>query len=181
MTLKSRIFASLIAMTAVLTLQSLAQAESPPKSILDEPLLWKDDRGEDVRLSKWSGTRVVITMSYTRCTKLCNTLTLKELKEIQARFDEKGEKAEFVIITFDPENDTPGELAAYRKRMNITAPNWHYLVGSKEDTRKISGLLGLDGFWNMDDHFIHDFRILILNPSGQIEHVLDWKHRKVDF
>lgn len=168
-------------MAALLSFPDSSWPDGANQAIFDQAMVWKDDGGREVRLSKWRGTRLVLTMSYTSCTKLCNTLTLNKLKEIQARLDKKTEKAEFVIFTFDPEHDSPGELAAYRKRMGITAPNWHYLVGSREDTLKISRFLGLDGFWRMDDHLIHDFRILVLNASGNTERVLDWNHRSVDF
>jgi protein SCO1/2 len=175
------LFPIVIAIGSTVSSPCLAQVEAPTPSIFDETLHWKDDTGSDVQLSKWKGKRLVLTMSYTSCTKICNELTLKELKDIQNHLDKKGEKAEFLIFTFDPENDTPSELAAYRKRMKLSAPNWHYLVGNDEDTHKISKVLGLDKFWKMDDHMIHDFRILVVNASGQTEQVLDWDHRKVDF
>ena len=83
---------------------------------------------------------------------------------------------EFVVITLDPENDTPEVLKKFQDHMGLDR-HWHFLAGSNKDTRLLANNLGLGDYWKFDDHIMHGFKILILDPSGNILHTLDWDHR----
>lgn len=147
--------------------------------ILNESMVWKDENDAEVKLSQWRKSRVILAMSYTNCKKVCPRLTISKLKELQAELEKIGKNAEFVIITFDPENDTPKVLNDYKKQMNVDRKNWHFLTGSLADTKAIAKLLDLDKYWSMDDHIIHDFKVHVLAPDGTKEGVLDWDNRDI--
>lgn len=157
-----------------------AEKDSSPTDIFDSRLTWKDESGADVKLAQWRESRLFVTMSYTACKKYCPRLTIAKLKELQAALDRAAKSAEFVIITFDPNNDTPAVLSEFKKKNQLERKNWHFLVGSLDDTKTIAKLLQLDGFWRMDDHILHDFRIATFAPGGREIGALDWHDRDVE-
>ena len=148
-------------------------------SIYRVPMVWQDETGASVVLSHWKGKRVIITMWYTSCWSRC-PITLQKLKEIQKRFDERSERAEFVLVTLDPHQATPQALARFRKGHGLTASNWHFLRGSELDTRKLANLLGLGKYQDMGDGILHTLKISRVNEAGEIARTLDWDHRTVD-
>jgi protein SCO1/2 len=175
----------LLLFTSVLNCQlSTARAQNNPSEMsAHSPFTlkatWKDDKNNTVKIADWKDQFTVLTMSYTACKRICPQLTTSKLKEIEEHLIAKGIKAHYVIVTFDPENDTPQTLAEYKTKLNVDKENWHFLTGSMDDTKQLAALLGLSGFFKMDDHIIHDFRIELMNSTGQTSH-LDWKHRDVD-
>lgn len=137
-------------------------------SLYQAPLAWRSDAGETVRLDRWKGKPVVLTMVFTSCQATC-PLTMAKLGEIQAKFDREKIPAEFVIVSFDPIRDTPERLAAYRRETNHTLPNWTFLVGSEEDTRMLAMLLGIKYSRNpISGDIMHDNKIVLLDGAGAI-------------
>lgn len=147
-------------------------------SVFNQPALWAEDDGEQVQLSKWSGTPVIMAMAYTECTRICNA-TLHRLEEAQAFADKTNTKVEFVIFSFDPSIDNPASWTYYRRQHNlVNRSNWHFLTGSKADTKRIANQLGIE-YWMDEDHVMHDLRIVFVNPDGHIKTFLDWDHQVV--
>lgn len=133
---------------------------------------WTDDSGKSVSLANWKGKIVVMTMAYSTCRKFC-PLTFAQLLAIQKLYDSRKIEVEFVVISYDPINDTWQNWAEYRKTHNLHRDNWHFLTGSPENTKTISQLLGMD-YWLYDEHVMHNFKIVRLNTSGDIDKTLDW-------
>ena len=159
------------ALLLVLPLSALAQKEGVA-ALYQAPMTWTDDQGKSVPLAKWLGKVVIITMMYSACRKYC-PLTLAKLGEIQRLLDQRKLEAEFVVLSYDPQNDTWQSWAEYRKTHNLSRNNWHFLTGSLEDTKAISQLLGID-YWLYDEHVMHNFKIIRLDQNGFIRKTLDW-------
>ncbi len=122
---------------------------------------WTDSDGRDLRLSQLHAPLVVMTMAYTACRRVCGTTTLV-LAELQKRLDARGIDADFVVVSFDPENDSPREWREYRSRRHLDRDNWHFLTGDEQATHKMARGLDLD-FWSYHDHVVHDFRIVLFD------------------
>lgn len=137
---------------------------------------WTDDKGAKVSLSQWQGRPVLITMTYSTCRKIC-PMTIHRLKEVQQLYDERHIEAEFVVLSYDPQNDTWQTWADYRKKNHLDRENWHFLTGSVEDTKAISELLGM-GYWLYDEHVMHNFNIVRLGKTGVIEKSLGWENQE---
>lgn len=143
--------------------------------LLTDEFSLKDQNNQAVKLSKFRDKTIALTMFYTECKKTCPMLTLKALKEIEAYYQKQSKAIDVVIVTFDPEADTPEVLLKYKEKMNLGA-NWHLLVANFEDTKKIASNLGMGDYWKMDEHILHGFKVLILNQAGEVETTLDWQH-----
>lgn len=163
---------------AALTLVMAAGSSAAPPSAHRLNLSFTDDHKVVRDLSEWAGHPVVIAMAYGACRSVCST-TLRTLGEIQARADAVGLALDFVVVSIDPLEDTPQAWADYRTAHKLQRSNWTFLSGSKGATNALAGFLGVR-FWNYDEHVLHDFKIVRLNPDGSIGAAVDWNHRSLD-
>lgn len=85
--------------------------------------------GERVSLSDFRGKPVLIYFGYTFCPDVCPT-TLTDLKEMMAALGKKADDIQVIMISVDPERDTPQQLAAYLQYFD---PRFIGMTGTKEE------------------------------------------------
>jgi protein SCO1/2 len=134
---------------------------------------WTDSDGNPFQLMAVRAPLIVTTMAYTACKRVCSSTTTV-LSELQAELDRAGMEAEFVIISFDPANDTPEQWREFRRKRGLTRANWHFIAGNALLTRRASRYLDLD-FWEYHDHIVHDFRIVVFDQQWRSVARVDWE------
>lgn len=142
------------------------QADIPPVRVGDLPSSWRDDLGRAFDLHSLQGRAVVLTMAYATCHRVC-PVTIRNLQELQRDFDRRGVRAEFIVVGYDPDTDDPAAWHQYRRTRHLTRDNWHFLVGTRADVERIAHQLGF-AFWKMDEHVIHDSRIVYFDEHGAL-------------
>lgn len=162
--------------TAFGTAASAHEAAGAP-SLAELPQRWRDDDGRELALARLAGRRVVLTMAYASCHRIC-PLTIKALEAMQRRLDDRGEQAHIVVVGYDPANDDPAAWRVYRRSHHLDRVNWHFLTGSPEDTAQLARALGFD-FWRYDEHVMHGSRVLVFDAGGNAQAALgpetpDW-------
>lgn len=110
---------------------------TPPLSVTDFTL--QTANGASFRLNDQKGKIVLLFFGYTSCPDVCPT-TLAEFKQIHEMLGDAAEKVLFVMITADPERDTPAKVAAYAARFN---PDFVGLSGSMAELQPIWKELGV--------------------------------------
>ena len=163
-------FALCATVTAASAVAAGARLEQLPQS-------WRDDDGRTLELRALGGRRVILTMAYAGCHRFC-PLTLARLERMQQALDGRGEQAEFVVIGYDPETEKAADWHAYRASRHLERGNWHFHLGSRQDTEVLARQLGFD-FWKYDEHVMHGMRALIFDERGAVQAVLgpetnDW-------
>ena len=133
-------------------------------SLGELPQGWQDDRASDLALAGLRGHRVVLTMAYGTCHRLCPA-TMDEFKRMQRVVDARGEIVDFVIVGYDPKNDSPAVWHQYRLSRGLNRENWHFLSGSQTATKQLARQLGFP-FWTYDEHVMHESRAVIFDASG---------------
>jgi len=136
----------------------------------DLPQGWHDDRARELALAGLRGHRVVLTMAYASCHRLCPA-TMDEFKRMQRVADARGEVVDFVIIGYDPKNDSPAVWHQYRLSRGLDRDNWHFLSGSQAATEQLARQLGFP-FWTYDEHVMHESRAVIFDAGGAQRTVL---------
>jgi protein SCO1/2 len=68
--------------------------------------------GEAVRMSDFRGTPVLLFFGYTHCPDVC-PLTLSKLSRVLDSLDASPEDVRVLLVTVDPERDTPAVMAEY--------------------------------------------------------------------
>jgi protein SCO1 len=133
-------------------------------SLGELPQVWHDDRARDLALTGLRGHRVVLTMAFAACHRLCPA-TMDEFKRMQRVVDARGELVDFVIVGYDPKNDSPEVWHQYRLSRGLNRDNWHFLSGSPAATRQLAHQLGFP-FWTYDEHVMHESRAVIFDTGG---------------
>ena len=131
---------------------------------------WVDDNGNSVKLAKWRGRPVIISMEYSNCRFICS-ISQRKLQEIQVEADRRKLSIEFVILSLDPKNDTPASWRQYRKLKDLPGSNWYFLTGSRAATDNAVLSLGVK-WWYYDEHIMHELRILRLAANGEVVRIM---------
>jgi protein SCO1/2 len=96
--------------------------------------------GEALALSDLRGKFVLIYFGYTSCPDVCPT-TLNDLKQMAATLGEQKMKdVQVVLISVDPQRDTPERLALY---LNSFRPDFLGMTGNVEETQRIASQFGI--------------------------------------
>ena len=132
--------------------------------------VWTTDRGEQVRLRDLDGTTEVLAMVFTRCTSLCPTL-VRDLKSLDASIHGGARTGtRFVLVTIDPQHDTPQALREFRDRMGLDADRWTLLRGTESDTRELAAVLGFAYGRGDGRNYTHSNLVTVLDRGGLIVH-----------
>lgn len=83
---------------------------------------------QPVSLSDFEGKVVLLYFGYTFCPDIC-PMTMTDLAQVQRVVDDAGEEVQVIMITVDPERDTPETLAKY---VNHFHPSFIGLSGTPE-------------------------------------------------
>jgi protein SCO1/2 len=141
-------------------------------------LVFRDEEGESVRLSKYFGKRpVVLSLVYFNCPMLCGMTTDGLVRSVRALRFEPGTDYEILSVSFDP-RETAG-MASEKKRTVMaqfgrqSGPGgWHFLTGDAASVRALTSALGFRYVWDAEQkQFAHATGITVLTPQGRIAKV----------
>ena len=130
---------------------------------------WKDQDGNSVELKKFAGKKVVLAMIYTSCPSACPVI-VNEMQKLEA-YIPKGEISSyrFVLVSIDPDRDTPQKLTQFAMERNLDKKNWTLLTGSKNEVAELAELIGFNYKKSAYGNFSHSNLITVLNSEGVIE------------
>ncbi len=135
------------------------------------PQTWLEDSARPLTLATLRGQRIVLTMAYASCHRIC-PMTVDALRRMQQRADARAETVTFLIVSYDPANDTPAVWHRYRLERRLDRPNWHFLTGSITDTQQLARQLGFP-FWIYDGHVMHESHAVVFDERGLQQATLD--------
>lgn len=147
---------------------------APPKELSQEsiynskaPLLNSD--GKTVKLESLRGKAVVISMAYTSCAYAC-PMIIAQMQQLEKELGKKGKNdVQFVIVSFDPQKDTPAVMKSYGEKRKL-GKNWQlYTARNDQSPREIANLLDIK-YKKMEGglDYDHSFVIAVLNKEGVI-------------
>lgn len=155
-----------IARVALAALFAAAVQGAAAQDLYRDTSVWLDDSSRPVHLDSLHGRPSILTMAYGACRRICST-SLRILEGVQGLADQQGIGVDFVVIGLAPSEDRPSDWAALRQGRNLTRSNWHFLTGNAAATRAMVQRLGIR-VWQIDGHLMHDFKIVLLSPQGQV-------------
>jgi len=152
----------------------VAQAETkktklPENSIYQIKSKWVDQDGQTISMSDLSGKPVAISMIYLTCKFSC-PVTVAHMKDLEKMLSPKiKSEVQFVLVSFDPERDTPENMKKFAEKNKLEAPRWRFLTSKKEqDLREFSTLIDFKYKKTEDGEFEHSFGIVALDSQGRI-------------
>jgi len=127
---------------------------------------WWNQHGEVQPLGSLAGRVQVISMVYTNCSYTCPRI-LADMKRIEAEVYDT-ERLGLVLVSIDPERDTPDRLRHFAEATRLDPEAWTLLSGSDGDILELAVLLGIKYRAEGDGEFAHSNAMLVLNPAGEV-------------
>lgn len=90
-----------------------------------------DQNGESVIFpDDFQGSPVVVGFIYTHCPDICSFIT-SNVSKVYSELEEP-DNTQFVLVTFDPDRDTPDVLKSYAQSFDMDKEPFHFLTGDSE-------------------------------------------------
>lgn len=113
---------------------------------------------------------MVMVMIYTSCKAACPRL-VADMRNIEAQIpDENIKNLEFVLITIDPETDTPERLKAFAIENGMDDEQWIFLQGTQSGVREFANVLSVKYKEISPIDFSHSNIISVFNSGGELIH-----------
>ena len=116
----------------------------------------------------YRGSPVLITMFYGSCQATC-PLIIDTLRSTERGLSvEQRKKVRVLLISFDPERDTPKALADIAATRRIDTSRWTLATADENTVRDIAALLDVQYRKLPSGEFSHAAVITVLSPDGEV-------------
>jgi len=137
-------------------------------SIYNLPSQWTNQNGQNIEMKDLNGKVLVMVMIYTSCKAACPRL-VADMRNIEQRLPEKGkDKVKMVLVSIDPEVDTPERLKAFAKENKMDREPWVFLRSTEENTREFAAVLSVNYKKVSPMDFSHSNIISVFNANGEL-------------
>ena len=111
-----------------------------------------------------------MVMIYTTCKAACPRL-VADMRNIEKQIPKKYNKdLRYVLVSIDPETDTPERLKAFAKENLMDDEHWTFLQGTKTSVREFANVLAVKYKEISPLDFSHSNIISVFNPQGELVH-----------
>ena len=153
-----------------------APAELPNFSLLDH-------NGNSVDASVFEGQWDLVFFGFTHCPDVC-PITLQVLADAKRQLADKGQSPlpRIVLVSVDPERDTPEQLAKYVAAFGDDNLG---LTGEVVELKKLTGALGIffqkaateNEYYTVD----HSSVVIVIDPDGRYRGIFSSPHKPSNF
>jgi len=119
----------------------------------------------------------LFTMIYTHCPDIC-PITTHNMNLVEQRLpDNLKDKVRFVVISFDPNRDTPSVFKKYAEIRDLSFNTWSFLSGDEKNTNEVMlkfNITAIPADSTYDDdgtlsyNIIHTDRISLIDQNGKL-------------
>lgn len=149
----------------------VADSPSEPLPPLQDVSLYEIEAtlaGEDgpIQFDHFRGHPVLVSMFYGSCKAACPQL-IRDVEEIElALSPERRANLRVLLISFDPDRDTPEALRGLHKDHNMDPARWRLAAAPNEAARELAAVIGVR-YRKLDNgEFFHTSVILLLDGEG---------------
>ena len=146
---------------------STTEAPLPRDSVYQLPLQVTDRHGKRVAWASRRGQPQVVSMFYGNCRYIC-PLILEGAKAVERALPAASRgRLGVMMISMDPERDTPAALAALAKERRVP-DDWLLASPAPGDVRAVAGVLDVRYRQLSDGEFNHTSVLILLDADGRI-------------
>ncbi|MGG7035158.1 MAG: SCO family protein [Flavobacterium sp.] len=137
-------------------------------SIYNLPSKWTNQDGKDIELKDMKGKVLVMVMIYTSCKAACPRL-VADMRNIESRLPKEiKQNVQLVLVSIDPEVDTPKRLKAFSIENKMDGDQWTFLRSTEENTREFAAVLAVNYKKISPIDFSHSNIISVFNTQGEL-------------
>ncbi|HSS44491.1 MAG TPA: SCO family protein [Thermoanaerobaculia bacterium] len=126
-----------------------------------------DQTGRIVRLSEMRGEPVAITFLYTQCpVATACPMTTAKFSRLDALLKEKN-FGRLLVVTVDPQRDTPKALAEYAKKAGADPKRWKFLTGDEKSVAEVATTFGVM-YSREGAQIIHSQAVAVVDREGRL-------------
>ncbi|HSI77153.1 MAG TPA: SCO family protein [Lunatimonas sp.] len=112
-------------------------------SIYQLPSVWNTQDGKQIEFKDLKGETLAVVMIYTACRTACPRL-VADMRSIEtAVSSKKTGGVKYVLVSIDPEADSPERLKAFAKENGMDGPQWLFLQGTEDGVRDFANILAV--------------------------------------
>lgn len=152
---------------------TLKSIEAPGESVFKLNTAWKSEEGKSLQLKDLKGKVLVMVMIYTSCKAACPRL-VADMKNLHNSVpSEYKEKVQYVLVSIDPDHDTPEVLKAFARSREMDGEEWTFLQGSTESVREFANVLSVKYKEISPMDFSHSNIISVFTKEGVLIHQME--------
>lgn len=137
-------------------------------SIYNLPSKWTNQNGQNIEMKNLRGKVLVMVMIYTSCKSACPRL-VADMRNIESRLpDNVKEHVKLVLVSIDPEVDTPKRLKEFAIANKMDGEHWEFLRSTEENTREFAAVLAVNYKKIAPLEFSHSNIISVFNAEGEL-------------
>jgi protein SCO1/2 len=139
-------------------------------SIFNLTSKWNTEEGKTIQLEELKGKTLVVVMIYTTCKAACPRL-VADMRNIEKEIPKNLlNEISFVLVSIDPETDTPKRLKEFAIENYMDGEQWIFLQGNLSGVREFANVLAVKYKQISSMDFSHSNIISIFNPLGELVH-----------
>lgn len=148
----------------------LKHDEISDESIFNLTSKWNTEEGETIQLEDLKGKTLVMVMIYTTCKAACPRL-VADMRNIETQIPKSNLKnLQLVLVSIDPETDTPQRLKFFAKENLMDGEQWTFLQGTTASVREFANVLAVKYKQISPMDFSHSNIISVFNSGGELVH-----------
>jgi len=138
-------------------------------AVIEPPVLASDfsltdQNAQAFRLSAQAGHVVLLFFGYTTCPDECPA-TMARFKQIRSELGREAERVQFVLVTVDPEVDTPARLREFLAKFD---PSFVGLTGTRAELEPVWKTYGVYQEKQSGGEVAHASRIYAIDAQGNL-------------
>ena len=137
--------------------------EIPNTSVFNLTSQWITQNNDTIELKDLQGDVLVMVMIYTSCQAACPRL-VADMRNIHDKVNNNAVK--YVLISIDPETDTPERLKEFAIENQMNNDQWIFLNGTEDDVREFSNVMAVKYKQISPLDFSHSNIISVFDKKG---------------
>ena len=147
---------------------SAHSTDLPETSIYHLDVNLTDQQGTLQSLDTFRGHPVVISMFYATCPNVCPVLISTIQMMERTLSSNELSRLRVILVSVDPENDTPQVLAQVAARHRIDTQRWKLTRAAAQDVRKIAAVLSVRYRKLPSGEFNHTSILTLVDGEGVV-------------
>ena len=124
--------------------------------------------GKELGIDYFKGSPVIMAMFYASCPQAC-PLLIGKLQSIDAKLPaDQRQNLRVLLISMDPDRDTPQALADSFATYNLDAGRWKMARPRPQDVRTLAALLDVRYKQSANGEFSHNSGVTVVDREGHI-------------
>ena len=174
------LFVAGLAALAAATYARAGDAPESSSSLYKISGTWTDQNRRPFALDSLRGSPVLLVLFYGTCDSVCPTV-VRDAKKVEALLPEADRRrTRFVLVTIDPQVDTPEHLLAYAHEHELDLSRWTLLNGPPEQVRVLANAIGFKYRPTGTGQYSHTIRLTLLDREGSVLDKADGLERPLE-